>query len=444
MKNRFILTMSLLGGILFALTGGLSAVYANPGQGVPFQDLQKQIDALGDKVKALEKQVGHADNEVKVLFLEKQIYALRHKVKALEKQLSNVDKEVTVDCTVGSISDALKSAPLAGRLIIIIEGTCTEDISITRDDVTLRGGSGEVMGQIAIDGARRIEIEGLRVTGGISAEREATLLVQNSTIEVSGITSAVAVIHGGFVELIGNPLISSDQGCAILVDSGGEVRLQDNALIQSSNSGDTCATLGVYRDGLVRLRGGNVLKDQAGSFVLVAGQGSTVRQDGGSDVFEGLVEFGSDTSADIRMANIMGNVRVTANSALRLRDSMVTGVLDISNMSSVDLERGVVMSGDTHIGWNSNLLMRRQASLTGNVYVAARSQLVFGPESGFVSGIVSCGVSLTTATPFEELTLKDFLGNPVMTTGDDPAFVYRGAVMGAPIDPATVTFVNCN
>jgi len=414
MNNRFTLTMTLLAGILFSLTGGLSVAYANPGQGVPFQELQKQIDALGDKVEALEKQV------------------------------SNDDKEVRVVCPGGSISDVLKNAPVAGRIIITVEGTCTEDINITRDDVTLRGGSGEVMGQISIDGARRIEIEGLRVTGGISAEREATLLVQNSTIEVSGTTNAVAVIHGGFVELIGNPLISSDQGCAILVDSGGEVRLQDNALIQSSHSGDTCSTLGVYRDGLVRLRGGNVLKNLAGSFVLDAIQGSTVRQDGGSDVFEGLVEFASDTSADIRMAQITGNVRVTANSALRFRNSTVTGVLDISNMSNVDLERGVVMTGETHVGWNSNLLMRRQASLTGNVYVAARSQLVFGPESGFVTGIVACGVSLSTSTPLVPLTLLDSSLLPVTTTGGDPAFVYRGAVMGAPIDPATVTFVDCN
>jgi len=414
MNNLFTLTMTLLAGILFSLTGGLSVAYANPGQGVPFQELQKQIDALGDKVEALEKQV------------------------------SNDDKEVRVVCPGGSISDVLKNAPVAGRIIITVEGTCTEDINITRDDVTLRGGSGEVMGQISIDGARRIEIEGLRVTGGISAEREATLLVQNSTIEVGGTTSAVAVIHGGFVELIGNPLISSDQGCAILVDSGGEVRLQDNALIQSSHSGDTCSTLGVYRDGLVRLRGGNVLKNLAGSFVLDAIQGSTVRQDGGSDVFEGLVEFASDTSADIRMAQITGNVRVTANSALRFRNSTVTGVLDISNMSNVDLERGVVMTGETHVGWNSNLLMRRQASLTGNVYVAARSQLVFGPESGFVTGIVACGVSLSTSTPLVPLTLLDSSLLPVTTTGGDPAFVYRGAVMGAPIDPATVTFVDCN
>ena len=442
MNNRFILTMSLLATIGFTLTGGLHAAYANQGHAVPFLVPQKKIDAPRHKVHERKRQFSHVDNEV---ILQKQIDALRDQVNELEKQVSNIDKEVMVDCTVGSISDVLKNAPVAGRLIITVEGTCTEDINITRDDVTLRGGSGEVMGQISIDGARRIEIEGLRVTGGISAEREATLLVQNSTIEVSGTTSAVAVIHGGFVELIGNPLISSDQGCAILVDSGGEVRLQDNALIQSSNSGDTCATLGVYRDGLVRLRGGNKLVnvDEAG-FVIAAGQGSTVRQDGGSDVFEGLVEFGSDTSADIRMANIMGNVRVTANSALRLRDSTVTGVLDISNMSNVDLERGVVMTGETHVGWNSNLLMRRQASLTGNVYVAARSQLVFGPESGFVTGIVSCGVSLSTSTPLVPLTLLDFSLQPVTTTGGDPAFVYRGAVMGAPIDPTTVTFFNCN
>jgi len=442
MNKRFILTMSLLATILFILTGWPPTAYANGGQGVPFFVPQKRIDAPRHKVKERKKQFSYVDKDV---ILQKQIDALRDQVNELEQQISNVDKEVTVDCTAGSISDVLANAPVAGRLIITVEGTCAEDFDITRDDVTLRGGSGTVNGQIRIDGARRIEIEGLRVTGGISAEREATLLLQNSTIEVSGTTNAVAVIHGGFVELIGNPLISSDQGYAILADSGGEVRLQDNALIQSSCGPDTCATLALYRDGLARLRGGNKLVNEAGGFVLDGVQGATIRQDNGSDEFEGLVEFASETNADIRMAKISGRVRVAGSSWLRLRNSTVTGDLEITNMSNVDLERGVFVSGETNnIAWNSNLMIRRQATLNGNIFVAARSQLVFGPESGFVSGTVICGQSLTTSLDFDVLTLIDSLGGQVMTTGGDPAFVYRGAVMGAPLDPMTVTFVNCN
>jgi len=415
MNNRFILTMILFAGILFALTGGLSPVYAAPGQGVPFQELQKQIDALGDKVKALEEQIG------------------------------NADKEVTVECTAGSISDVLTNAPLGGRLIITVEGSCAGDIDITRDDVTLRGGSGEVKGQIAIDGARRIEIEGLKVTGGIAAERGATVLVRNSTIEVSGATNAVAVIHGGFVELIGNPLISSDQGCAILVDSGGEVRLQDNALIQSSCFPDTCATLALYRDALARLRGGNKLVNEAGGFVLDAVQGATMRQDNGSDEFEGLVEFASETNADIRMAQISGRVRVAGSSFLRLRNSSVTGDLETASNSDVDLESGVKMKGNAVIAWNSNLMIRREATLDGDIFVSARSQLDFGVPSGYVYGTVTCGVSLPVKPPFEQpltlITSSD--SQDVITTGGDPAFAYRGAVTGMPIN-LDVKFENCN
>jgi len=416
MNNRFILTMILFAGILFALAGGLSPVYAAPGQGVPFQDLQKQIDALGDKVKAL------------------------------EEQLSNVDKEVTVDCTAGSISDVLTNAPVAGRLIITVEGTCTEDIDITRDDVTLRGGSGTVDGQIRIDGSRRIEIEGLNVTGGIAAERGATVLVQNSTIEVSGATNAVAVIHGGFVELVGNPLISSEQGCAILADFGGEVRLQDNALIQSSCGPDTCATLALYRDALARLRGGNKLVNEAGGFVLDAVQGATMRQDNGSDEFEGLVEFASETNADIRMAQISGRVRVAGSSFLRLRNSSVTGDLETASNSNVDLESGVEMTGNAVIAWNSNLMIRRKAKLVGNIFVSARSQLDFGDPSGYVEGTVTCGVSLPVEPPFGQpltlITSPD--SQDVITTGGDPAFAYRGAVTGLPLNLETVTFESCN
>ena len=183
MKNRLVSMICLVGCIWFTLTVALPTADAKGVHGVPFLVLQKQINAL------------------------------RHKVKELEGQSNNVDKEVMVDCNAGTITDALSQASPGGRLIITVEGNCAEDVTITRDDVTLQGGSGTVMGRIKIDGARRIEIERLTVTGGIAAERGATVHVENCTLEVNT-GEAVAVSHGGFVELVGNPLIRSQEGCA--------------------------------------------------------------------------------------------------------------------------------------------------------------------------------------------------------------------------------------
>lgn len=410
MNNRFILITCLIAGILFTLTVTLPTVYAEPGTSLPFQMLQDQIDELADAV-------------------------------------SQSDKSVTVDCSpTDKISDALTNAPPGGRYIITVEGTCVENVTITRDDVTLQGGSGTVMGQIKIDGARRIEIGGLDVTGGIAAERGATVHIGNCTIEADT-GSAVAVSHGGFVELVGNPLILSQEGCAIVATDGGEVRLQNNSVIQS-NQGNTnfCASaLGLYRGALARLRGGNTLVNGVpGGAVIDAADRSTIRQDGGFDKLTGSLSFTRNTNADIRNARITGFVFVRDSSIVRLRDSIVEGDLGIVGMSLLNLDRNVMVNGRADIALSSTLRMPQSNTLNGNISIGPRSQAYFdfGLDAATVNGTVTCGESIGSMPPDQVLTLHDSSFGLVTTSAGDPAFAYRGAAVGTP--QGVVNFVNCN
>jgi hypothetical protein len=423
MKNRLVFMICLVGCICFTLSVALPTADAKALHGVPFLLLQKQINTL------------------------------RHKVEELKKQERKVDKEVMVDCSAGdTIADVLLNAGPSGRLTITVEETCMEDVTITRDDVTLQGGSGTVMGHIKIDGARRIEIGGLTVMGGISAERGATVHVENCTIEVDT-GGAVAVSHGGYVELVGNPLILSQEGCAIVATDGGEVRLQDNQMIQSTDGDpNVCASpLGLFRGASARLRGGNTLVNEVpGGAVIDAADRSTIRQDGGFDMLNGRLSFARSTNADIRSAQITGDVSVNNSSFLRLRSSIVTGNLTISGMSNVDSRPSVTIIGNANIALNSNLRIRDGSTLNGDIFIDSRSQAFFdfGPRAGTVNGTVICQEGQAPSTfPPEPLRLQvppSFEPLPVFveTIFGTPAWAFRGAAVGTP--QGMVNFVNCN
>ena len=90
----------------------------------------------------------------------------------------------TVNCPGDSIAGALA----AGFDEITVNGTCTENVVIKQDDVTIQGdGNDTVVGELSADGARRITIQNLTITGGpgngILAINGATVTAANLLIE---------------------------------------------------------------------------------------------------------------------------------------------------------------------------------------------------------------------------------------------------------------------
>lgn len=91
-------------------------------------------------------------------------------------------KRVTVDCTAGdTIADALTKSP-GQPLVVNIEGVCNENVTITRNNVTLQGvnpTSSEIRGVAEADpfeespitllGAQLVVIDNLTVSGGQSS-----------------------------------------------------------------------------------------------------------------------------------------------------------------------------------------------------------------------------------------------------------------------------------
>ncbi len=105
--------------------------------------------------------------------------------------------DVTVDCGAGqTITQALQGIS-GSPLTVTVRGTCNENVTITRNDVTLRGesptatitGSNPASDTIRIDGAQRVLLDTLIVNGGrdgVGGTRGASFTVLGSTIQHAG------------------------------------------------------------------------------------------------------------------------------------------------------------------------------------------------------------------------------------------------------------------
>jgi hypothetical protein len=87
---------------------------------------------------------------------------------------------VTVDCSRGqTIAGALRQGDSRKPLVVVVRGTCNEHVSVTRDDVTLRGEAGTEPTVNGPDSGRdtiviskdTVNIEDLTVTGGFNGIR---------------------------------------------------------------------------------------------------------------------------------------------------------------------------------------------------------------------------------------------------------------------------------
>jgi hypothetical protein len=89
----------------------------------------------------------------------------------------------TVNCP-----DSIQVAIDGGFDEITVNGTCTENVFVRHDDITIQGdGNDTIVGQLWVEGARRIAIQNLTITGGpengIMAINGATVTAANLLIE---------------------------------------------------------------------------------------------------------------------------------------------------------------------------------------------------------------------------------------------------------------------
>jgi hypothetical protein len=243
--------------------------------------------------------------------------------------------QAIVNCPGDSIQDAVDAAPAGGVYSILINGVCTENVVINRDNVQLFGGTGggvtgaSTLDAIRILGASGVLIQDLTVSNGGGS---GIVLLANAGANISNVTIAdnagtgLFVRQGSFASVANGTTISGSGFCEVQVSEAGNVWMQDTTIVSNQPDVNVCVGLGIYRDASVRMLGTNSITNTTPTgFAIDVFHGSTLRQSNGHTTVSGHVEVGNESNMDFRDADITGNATAFYNSVLRMRNSSFTG-----------------------------------------------------------------------------------------------------------------------
>jgi len=224
--------------------------------------------------------------------------------------------EQFVDCERGdTLGEALdeKHVKFLEPIEIWFTGTCTENISIERDDVVIFGeGDAELIGEIHVNGAQRILLQNFKVTGpgnGIVANRNSSVTLNQMQVVGNHGLMGVGANAGSHMEIfestisenlnwgvtvtntaslgldqtnvMGNTNINvrADAGSTLYVLNGSKINgstcdgmhvtLHSNAWIQDSEiNGNGCSAIFVQYDSGVRFNFGVTVSGNTGAGVF--------------------------------------------------------------------------------------------------------------------------------------------------------------------------------
>jgi hypothetical protein len=396
-------------------------------------------------------------------------------------------RTVEVDCTKGkTIAKALERGNEDKPLVVVVQGICSENVVVDRDDVTLRGdgGGSGVTGldptkdTIVIDGARRVVIQDLTVSAG----RNGVTFFLASSGTVDNCTVQDNAGHGIRVEggsaTVMNSTISGNADVGIILTDGGNGRIGINNLNQYA--GNTISNNGAHgihitygasaliggnmitgngttanhplfdRSGIslfsatASIVGGNTITGNAGAGVsarsssLRIGDGSlnlpTANAISGNGVAtsEGGVDAFIGTALDIRNATITGNTGngvSGSGSSVRIRESTISGNAGAGVLAflgtALDL-RDTTVSGNTGLG-PPNTIAANGVSLSTRSVARIRGGTIQNNANDGIQLVLGSGLFLQT--PAVSVTGNGSFG--LSCIGDEASYVGNTSGIGA-------------
>jgi len=228
-----------------------------------------------------------------------------------------------VDCGAGeTIANALQGRP--GTLTLIITGVCNENVTVTRDDVTLVAGAGggtvngaDPSADTITVSADRVRIDGLEVTGGnsgINAIGAGNLKIENCDVHNAGRYGIL--IGGGSKATIHDCTVQSNGRIGIAISGSAAATVTSSTI--SSNTRDGILILGGYGQIGVNDRFdaalGNTISNNGGPGITVLTGGSAqlvANTISGNGTDPAQARFG--ISVGQASANIHGGNTITGN-----------------------------------------------------------------------------------------------------------------------------------
>ena len=274
-------------------------------------------------------------------------------------------KTERVDCakSKSSIQKKVDKVKRGRPTTILIKGICNEEITVTKDDVTLLAheDGGTVNGSIYVIDAKRVTIDGLKVTGsadGVGALDHASVTIKNAILEDNR-GSGVLAARSALVTLRDNVIRLNDE-YGVLVLDGANAQIRAGNTIESDVAGAFAGSpIGGFRNVTIRIRdGGNIIRNNATSppsdpqdsntatgIAIDVEHGSILRQDSGDATIIGHIYVFNLTSADFRQADIAGHIFIDGlASNFRLRNSTVTGGMNM--FGEATFRSNVIFTGD--------------------------------------------------------------------------------------------------
>lgn len=312
----------------------------------------------------------------------------------------------TVDCASGqSIEQAVTRGDARKPLLLIVRGTCNESVTISRDDVTLRGDpqvGGTVVGVTGRDtiliSASRVNIEDLNVVGGNIGIR----------------------LQGPFFAGVSNSSVRDTSGNGILVRAG------DIAISGTTVDGAGNSALALHRGASARVLNSRFLNSRyAGVF---ANTNSTADVSGSEMTANGShgAQFEGSSHGTLRNNLISGN----AASGIVVSESQATIA---ENTITTNGAHGVLAQAAATVGLSGNTISaNEQSGVVG--YLGPTLVLYPNDISGNGGNGVFCRANCTlqisgaTITDNGDIGVSVMLASRVIFSGPD--ITYGGGNRG--------------
>jgi hypothetical protein len=325
---------------------------------------------------------------------------------------------VKVFCGHNTIAGALKRYPLRA-LVIVVKGTCAEDVLIERSRVTLMADTARVdglVGQIdgdaavTVAGAQNVVIDGLNIrpasgsSAGIFVTGNAEATVRNALIDQGG--DGIRANHGAFVRLEESEIRNAG-AYGLLLSDAANARIEDSIVEVGDSGGGGSAAIGAFRSINIRLRGDNQIRNKGSGFSLDLFHSVELRQDGGHTVFTGPMEFGNLSHGSLRNPEIVGGIDLFGGSRLDIRPSS-NGAKEVTGANRLG------------IFGNSQLELRSGTSAeVADIEVHERSALDLGSNVHVQAEQANMNASMMSIGDFSSLTIDQnmFIGGTGLRLG---------------------------
>ncbi len=255
--------------------------------GVPkrIAELEAEVNALnialagvGGDVAALTTRVDNVESALAGLVSQTDFDALAMRVSDLESSGSGGGggdpTSIDVDCSMGdSIGAALAAGDPARAITVTLIGSCSENVTVRRDGVTIQGGTPSVAltGEILIEGADRVVIQDLDIVNGMGT------------------------------------------GVGVHADKGSSVELLNLYIFNHAVAG-----LRVSKNSFAEIANVEVNNRGAGMFAIHVADTSDLSVQAGSNPFTGNLVVENNSNADLGTAGIFGRLFISGSSRARI------------------------------------------------------------------------------------------------------------------------------